>query len=183
MKIALFVYLFLNIFSVNAFLPSKNNRAKLSYSVQSTVLRSLDETAIGTLEEMKSRYDRLINVVSPEAEAEVLKLKETVEKYATYVEVKKLMNKVKSMYKNEASERRKEKQLKSFIDLYKGRLQIEEILKEKIGLPYSKTEIIPADLVEFRKIDSEISALEEKLQNVKLVLPEGKSTREERFSA
>jgi C4-type Zn-finger protein len=28
--------------------------------------------------------------------------------------------------------------LKSFIDLFKGRLELEEIIKEKLGLPYNK---------------------------------------------
>lgn len=149
--------------------------------VQSTVLRSLDVTTIGILEEMKNKYNRLINVVSPEAEEEIAKIKETVEKYSTYLEVKKLMTKLRSMYKNEASERRKEKQLKSFIDLYKGKLQIEEILKEKLGLEAKKGEIIPDDLVEFQKLEAEIAALEGKLQVTELVLPEGKSTRDARF--
>ena len=152
-------------------------------SVQSTLLRSLDETNVGTLEEMKSKYERLINVVSPEAEEEAAKLKETVDKYSTYVEIKKLMSKLKSMHKNEASERRKEKQLKSFIDLYKGKLQLEEILKEKLGLQNKKGDVVVQDnlLLEFQKIDSEVADLEQKLKGVELVLPQGKSTREERF--
>lgn len=152
-------------------------------SVQSTLLRSLDETNVGTLEEMKSKYDRLINVVSPEAEEEAAKLKETVDKYSTYVEIKKLMSKLKSMHKNEASERRKEKQLKSFIDLYKGKLQLEEILKEKLGLQNKKGDVVVQDnlLLEFQKIDSEVADLEQKLKGVELVLPQGMSTREQRF--
>ena len=150
-------------------------------SVQSTLLQSLDDTTVGTLEEMKNKYNRLVNVVSPEAEEEVAKLKETVDKYTTYLEIKKLLSKLKSMHKNEASERRKEKQLKSFIDLYKGKLQLEEILKEKLGLQFKKEDVQDNLLLEFQKADSEVAELEQKLKGVELVLPQGKSTREERF--
>lgn len=151
--------------------------------MHSTVLKSLDDTAVSTLEEMKNKYNRLVNVVSSEAEEEAAKLKETVEKYSTYLEVKKLMVKIKAMYKNEASERRKEKQLKSFLDLYKGKAQLEEILKDKLGLPSNKdANIVPPSMQDFQKIDAEVIALEEKLKGVALVIPEGKSTREARFS-
>lgn len=148
----------------------------------SSTLYALDDTIISRLDEMKNKYDRLTNVDSTESDTEAAKLKETVEKYQTYIEIKKLMSKLKTMYKDEASESRKARQLKSFVDLYRGKLQLEEILKEKLGLPYKKTNEIVADgLTELEKIDSEIKSLEEALKNVEMVLPTGMSTREERF--
>ena len=80
-------------------------------------------------------YLRLSNVVSPEAEQEAEQLKEVAEKYGVYIEVKKMMTKLRSLYVNEASDKRKAKQLKSFIDLYKGKVEIEQLLREKAGFP------------------------------------------------
>lgn len=75
------------------------------------------------------------NVVSPEAEQEAEQLKEVAEKYGVCIEVKKMMTKLRSLYVNEASDKRKAKQLKSFIDLYKGKVEIEQLLREKAGFP------------------------------------------------
>ena len=91
----------------------------------------LDEGVVNQLEEMKTKFDRISAVDSPEvfivplycsdsvqnhllihkyihlqikiqSNAEASALKETVEKYKTYTEVKKLMIKIRSMYKQEA---------------------------------------------------------------------------------
>ena len=59
-------------------------------------------------------------------------MEETVKKYSTYLEVTKLMFKIKSMYMYEASETRKAKQVKSVMDLYKGKMQLEELLQVSI---------------------------------------------------
>ena len=149
----------------------------------SRALFALDESTLKKLDEMKQKYDRLTPVDSPEADAERAQMKEVVEKYVTYKEVKLMMVKLRSMWRTEASERRKAKQLKSFVDLYKGKLEIEEILKEKLGLP-SKKEIdshIEA-LDEVAAMDANIAKLQEQLKKVEMVIPAGKSTREERFA-
>ena len=45
------------------------------------------------------------------------KTADIIEKYNTYKEIKKMMIKLRLMWTNEASERRKAKQLKSFVEL------------------------------------------------------------------
>ena len=54
------------------------------------------------------------------------------------------IGKLKSMWRTEASERRREKQLKSFSSLFEGRLELELILLEKLGLPFKKSVEKPA---------------------------------------
>ena len=132
------------------------------------------------LDEMKAKFDRLSAVESPDAEAEREKLKDTVEKYATFKEVKLMMTKLRNMWKGEASDRRKARILKNFVDLYKGRLEIEEILKKNLGLPSSKETQIEG-LDEISKLDAEIEGLQNKLKSVEMVIPAGMSTIEERF--
>ena len=99
---------------------------------------SLDDSAIARLDEIRAKYDRLEAVVSPEAEKERAELADVAEKYATYREIRSMMIKLRSMWRTEASERRREKQLKSFTGLFEGKLELEEILKEKLGLPFEK---------------------------------------------
>lgn len=146
-----------------------------------TALNALDDATIAKLDDLKGKYDRLSAVVSPEAEAERAGIQEVVEKYATYKEVKLMMVKLRSMWRTEASERRRAKQLKSFMDLYKGRIEIEELIKEKLGLPFTKEVNHVEGLDEVNKLDAEIQALQAKLKKVEMILPTGKSTREERF--
>jgi hypothetical protein len=153
-----------------------------STKVRSSSLNALDDSALKTLDGMKAKYDRLSAVDSPEADAERSQMQEVVEKYSTYKEVKLMMIKLRSMWRSEASERRRAKQLKSFMDLYKGRVEIEEILKEKIGLPSSKDVTKVEALDEVLKIDAEIEALQQKLKQVEMIIPTGMSTREERFT-
>ena len=64
-----------------------------------------------------------------------------------------------------------------------GKVELEEVLKEKLGLPFSTetAEKIP-ELNTLMSLDTKISQLESTLSQVELKMPEGKSTREERFS-
>ena len=143
--------------------------------------KGLDAASIEKLDEMRNKYNRLQNVVSEDAEKERAELQQTVEKYKTYVDIKIMMGKVRMMWKSEASEARKDRQLKSFLQLYSGKLELEEILKAKLGLPHSK-EIPKLPFVEeISKFNKDIAALEKKLEEVKIVIPEGMSTRDERF--
>lgn len=142
---------------------------------------ALDQKVIDTLTEMKGKYDRLKNVVSPEAENEAANMKETVEKFDTYSSVKTMLVKLRMLYLNEASEQRKAKQLKSFIQLYEGQLELEEVLKEKLGLPHKKGKIVPPEVVEMRKYEEEVDKLEKKLKEVEVKLPQGMSTIDARF--
>ena len=109
------------------------------------------------------------------------KTADIIEKYNTYKEIKKMMVKLRLMWTNEASERRKAKQLKSFVELYKGRLDIEEIIKEKLGVTTNKANNKIPELEMVSKWDSEISKLQAKLSDVEIKMPTGMSTRDERF--
>jgi hypothetical protein len=142
---------------------------------------ALDDNTLSKLEEMNAQYKRLSAADSPENDAEKAKIVDVVEKYQTLVEIKGMLSKLRSMWRTEASDRRRQKQLDSFVSLYKGRVEIEEIIKEKMGIPFSKEEPKLAGLDEVARLDAEIAALEEKLQDVELVLPSGMSTREARF--
>jgi hypothetical protein len=144
-------------------------------------LKSLDVDTIQKLDEMRGKFDRLSLVVSPESDTEKSLIQDVVEKYATYREIKAMMTKLRSIWRSEASERRRAKQLKSFTELYKGKLEIEEIIKEKLGLPSRKEIDEIKELGDVQKWDTEIAALEKKLSEVAMVIPEGMSTRLERF--
>ena len=146
-----------------------------------TAVYSLDNDTILKLEEMKNKYTRLSNVVSPEADAEKASIEEIVNKYKLYKEVKSMMSKLKMMWSKEVSERRRDKQVKSFSKLYQGKLEIEEILKQKLGLTTSSASVVIPELKKLEQIDSEIAALQSKVESTKLTLPEGKSTREARY--
>lgn len=163
-------------------LPLAITRRSVSPILNSpTAVYSLDSDTILKLEEMKSKYNRLSNVVSAEADAEKASLEEIVTKYTLYKEVKSMMSKLRLMWTKEVSERRKEKQVKSFSKLYQGKLEIEEILKQKLGLPSSKTAIVIPELKNLEKINLEISSLQSRIESTKFALPPGKSTREERY--
>lgn len=156
------------------------SNALRSSRFSSHAIYALDDSTLLKLDEMKAKFDRLSAVESPDAEAEREKLKDTVEKYTTFKEVKLMMTKLRNMWKGEASDRRKARILKNFIDLYKGRLEIEEILKKNLGLPSSK-EVLIEGLDEISKLDAEIEGLQKKLKDVEMVIPSGMSTLEERF--
>ena len=146
---------------------------------------TLDADAVAKLDEIKLKYDRLEANASPEADAERASLADVAEKYATYKEIQVMMRKLKSMWRQEASETRRAKQLRSFTGLFEGRRQLEEILKEKLGLPFEK-EIKPSPAYEnVLKWEAEVKSLEAKLKEVseKTALKEGMSTREARFGA
>ena len=133
------------------------------------------------LEEIESKYKRLANLDTPEADAERETLKEVAEKYGTYKEVKVLMGKLRMMWKNEASESRKDRQLKSFTDLYRGQLELAEILKEKLGLPFENEVATIPELEEVTAAQAKVSELKKELERVTYKIPEGMSTRDERF--
>jgi len=143
---------------------------------------SLDNAAIDRLEEMRAKYDRLKNVVSDEAEKERAELAVTVEKYKTYVDVKILMGKIRMMWKSEASPTRKDRQLNSFVQLYSGKLELDEISKEKLGLPFNKNIPKIPEIESIRAVDQELAVLKGKLEEVKMVIAPGMSTRDERFA-
>ena len=148
---------------------------------RSVSLRSLDVDTIQKLDEMRGKFDRLSLVVSPESDTEKSLIQDVVEKYATYREIKAMMTKLRSIWRSEASERRRAKQLKSFTELYKGKLEIEEVIKEKLGLPSRKEIDEIKELGDVQKWDAEIAQLEKKLSEVAMVIPAGQSTRSERF--
>jgi len=121
----------------------------------------LDDATTSKLEEMRSKYELLSRIESEENTKEKSAMQETIDKYTTYREIKIMMNKLRIMWKSEASERRRARQLKSFVDLYRGRLDLEEVLKEKVGMPFSKSPSASiAELDEVLRLDKEISALE-----------------------
>jgi hypothetical protein len=142
---------------------------------------SLDSAAVEKLDDIKGKYDRLAAVVSPEAEAERAQLADVAEKYSTYKEIKQMMGKLRLMWKSEASERRREKQLSSFVKLYEGKIELEELLKQKLGLPFQKTLSKDKALEELTRIDAEIAELEKKVEIVSVKVAPGGSTREQRF--
>lgn len=144
----------------------------------STSRNSLDNDTIQKLEEMRSKFDQL---ASADADMEKSKIQDVVEKYSTYREIKGTMTRLRQMWRTEASETRRAKQLKSFVALYKGRIEVEDLLKEKMGMNVRKSMEEMKELSEIEKWDAEIAALESKLEKVKLVIPEGMSTRSERF--
>ena len=185
MKLYTFIASFLSIITFISCLrslpPSLIRRSASAILSSPTAVYSLDSDTILKLEEMKSKYSRVSNVVSAEADAEKASLEEIVTKYTLYKEVKSMMSKLRLMWQKEVSERRKEKQVKSFSKLYQGKLEIEEILKQKLGLPSSKSAVVIPELKNLEKINSEISALQSKLETTKYALPPGKSTREERY--
>jgi len=147
-----------------------------------TILKSLPGDVISKLDDMLDKYNRLNNVVSEESEKEKTQIQPIAEKYSAYKDVTKLMSRLKKMIKTEASETRKAKQLKNFIALLKGKQEIEEVLKEKMGLPSSKIPSPLPELEAYLKAEAEINVLEKQLQSVEFVLPQGYlSTREERF--
>ena len=141
----------------------------------------LDKNSVEKLEEIKNRYDNLANVETNEAIEEKAKLEDVVKKYGTYKEIKLMMGKLRTMWKTEESERRKSRQLSSFLSLYKGKVELEEALLEKIGAPSRGPQEL-LGLSELQKWDAEIEALEKKLAEVEIKLPEGRSTTEARFS-
>ena len=166
--------------AVNAFVRVPVSRTCVTGGRQ-TSRNSLDNDTIEKLEELRSKFDRLSNVVSDEASAEKATIQDTVEKYGTYREIKNMMGRLRQMWRSEASENRRTRQLKSFVELYKGRVQIEDLLKEKLGMSVRKSAEAIKELEDIEKWDKEIAALEAKLEKAKLVIPEGMSTRMERF--
>merc|ERR1712070_399777 len=139
----------------------------------------LDSTSLEKLEDMKAQYDRLSAVVSPEAEAEMKEMEDLVEKYKTLKEIKVMLGKLRSMWKSEASERRRNKQLSSFMKLHQGRVEIETIIAGKLGVSLTSENLKGVDKVE--ELDAQIATLEAQLTQDEIILPEGMSTREARF--
>eukprot|EP00601_Ochromonadales_sp_CCMP2298_P030159 CAMPEP_0173340760 /NCGR_PEP_ID=MMETSP1144-20121109/9169_1 /TAXON_ID=483371 /ORGANISM="non described non described, Strain CCMP2298" /LENGTH=166 /DNA_ID=CAMNT_0014286955 /DNA_START=67 /DNA_END=567 /DNA_ORIENTATION=+ len=159
---------------VNAFCQSKMNQF-----AQRRALNALEPEVLAKLDEIKGKYDRVVNVDSAEANAESAMLKEVAEKYGTYVEIKKLIIKIRTMYIDEASDARKAKQLKSFVDLYKGKVELEQILREKAGFPTIKG--MAEGLSELAALDAQLASLQAKLDKAEIKIPEGMSTRFARF--
>ena len=132
---------------------------------------ALEKPIADQLEEIQARYKRLSNVVSTETEAEAEKLKDVVEKYETYVALKKMMIKFRSLYKNEVSPPRKEKQLNIFVNLYRGKLELEQMLRAKVGTTSKFTVPKTQELAEFEAISKQITELEKRLAAVEVKIP------------
>eukprot|EP01041_Mallomonas_annulata_P010078 gene10078-21003_t len=149
---------------------------------RSAMKMALNNDVIQKLDSLKAKYDDLLTQTTPEAEEEKSLIEDTVQKYSTYKEIKLMMGKLRKMWRSEESERRQTRQLNSFISLYKGRIEIEETLKEKLGLPSNKKAAESLEgLAEVLKWDAEISALEKKVEAIEIKVTPGMSTREERF--
>jgi DNA-binding protein H-NS len=87
--------------AIAAFRPNARVAARTS-------LRALEKSSIDKLQEINDKYNRIINVDSPEANAEAAKLKETADKYAAYMNLNKLMAKMRILYETEPNDVRKE---------------------------------------------------------------------------
>jgi competence protein ComGF len=85
-------------------------------STISLKLYTLPENAVELLESMK------VAAASQQDTALSAKLEDSIQKYATYKEVKLMLNKLRNMWKNEASPRRRDRQFKSFLQLYRGKV-------------------------------------------------------------
>ena len=163
-------------FNSNSNIRINNNK------ISSIRLNALSSDVIQKLDDILDKYSRLNNVVSDDSDKEKSQIQPIAEKYSAYKDVTKLMTRLKRMIKTEASETRKAKQLKNFIALLSGKQEIEEILKEKLGLPHNKTPSQVPELEAYMKAEAEIAALEKQLKKVEFNVPQGYvSTREERF--
>ena len=141
-------------------------------------LRALDVHVVEKLENIRNKYLLLENVVEPEAMVEAESLKEVAEMYRSYLDVKKMIGKFRTMYKNETSVTRKEKQLKSLLSLYNGTLEAERLLSEKVGIPIAVAgHARPEGMAELEAMNRRVEELEAKLEKVKVKIPEVKEDR------
>jgi len=170
------VLVFFLVARVSAFAP-----ARMQIVRSSSMLQALDASTVAKLEEVSEKYARLSNVDSAEADAEKASIQELAEKYNTYKEVKTLMGKLRVMWRSEASESRKARQLKSFTDLYNGRLELEEVIKAKLGLPTSEVVAPVGELTALQAAEARVNELKSTLEKVTYKIPQGMSTRDERF--
>ena len=167
---------------VSGFNSNSNIRINNNNKISSIRLNALSGDVIQKLDDILDKYSRLNNVVSDDSDKEKSQIQPIAEKYSAYKDVTKLMTRLKRMIKSEASETRKAKQLKNFLALLNGKQEIEEILKEKLGLPHSKGPSQLPELDAYLKAEAEIAALEKQLKSVEFNVPQGYlSTREERF--
>jgi hypothetical protein len=159
--------------AVNGFVMQAAHRGvKPLHSLPADIVSKLDDI-VASNKAMSNNNELAATVDSKTADI--------IEKYNTYKEIKKMMIKLRLMWTNEASERRKAKQLKSFVELYKGRLDIEEIIKDKLGYTLNKGNDKIPELELVSKWDSEIAKLQGKLKEVEIQMPTGMSTKDERF--
>ncbi|RYH15445.1 hypothetical protein EON65_31745 [archaeon] len=154
--LSLFVALTMLLF-LDAFRWSQRARGS-----RSTSLHALDKKVVERLDFMKDTYNKVINVVSGEAETEASNLKDAVEKYNKYLEVMTMMAKLRAAYKDESLEQRKARQLKSFLGLYRGKVELENQLLEKLGLPANQSVNTP-EMQKFMMLEEEVKSLEAKL--------------------
>lgn len=167
---------------VSAFAFRSNFFASRTSST-SVALRALDSSVIDQLNEIKSRYNRLLTVVSDESEAEAKKLKSIVDTYYLYKEMDDMLVRLKVLYTNENTERRREKQMKSIVEAVTSKAELEELLKEELGLPFSKQPVLPAEIAVIQQTSAKISSLKSELEKITVKIPEGKSTAAARFGA
>lgn len=150
-------------------------------SSSSLALRALDSSVIAQLDDMKARYNRLLTVVSDESEAEAKKLKGVVDTYNLYKEMDDMLVRLKVLYTSENTERRREKQTKSIVEAVTSKAELEELLKEKLGLPFSKQPVLPAEVSVIQQTTAKITNLQSELEKITVKIPEGKSTAAARF--
>lgn len=151
------------------------NALKTSNRFQTTI-RALDDATIQKLEDLRASRGQVTN-----SEGIVDASNDVVGVYDTYKEIKAMMKKLRNIIKNEQSEKRKTKELKSFCELFEQSLKFEEILKKKLGLPSVAPTAI-SEIAALETIDNEIAALQKQLEEVAVVIPEGKRVGEERFA-
>lgn len=145
-------------------------------------VRAFTPEQTAKLEDTRERYEKLSSSIGSENEAEAAKLKDLAESYNSYLEAGKILRKIRTMYKNEPGEARKARQLKSFMELYAGRVELEQAIKEKMGLPVAKV-AIPAEISEIKKWDATVAELQKKYQEASFKVPTGMSTIEARFGS
>ena len=142
-------------------------------------LKAFDGSTIAKLEDIQEKYKRLANLDSADADAERDSLAEIAEKYGTYKE-EDPDGQASDDVESEASESRKARQLKSFTDLYKGQLSWKSFSRRSWGSSSRRSSHIP-ELDAVTTAEARVAELERELERVTYRIPEGMSTRDERF--
>ncbi len=159
-----------------------NRNQMLTTSSTSTRLFAFDAEIFQRIIETFEKYDPILQSLGGEKFVEEYPdIMDLAEKHEIYLETQELLVKMRIILKEERSAQRREKQLKNFIDLYLAKLELEEVIKQKLGLPFNTVVDTPPEILRLQQIDSDIAELEATLKDIEVKLPEGKSTREARF--
>jgi hypothetical protein len=130
-----------------------------------TSIKALEASTVQKLEEINQRYKRLSNVASEETDQQAAELQDIVEAYNGYKEIKNLIEKTKLLYENEIIEAKKEDHLQTIIELFKNKLESEELLKELLGETFEEEVKLPPIVQELEKMNQDIRELEKKVMN------------------